>query len=224
MSRDKRQIEVWDRRMATIAKYSPTPDAKFVELLTALALEPERALDIGCGPGRHLVWLAEQGWRVTGLDWSEQALANARAALDDRGLHAELVGGDLRTPPDLGPPFRLAVATRVFHHGLYRDYERAMQSLRQFLASSGYAVLSLPSAELIPLTLAGEWVEERTFVPAEGEETGVPHHFFTAGEVRQSAAKFSSVDIREVREEYEEQTPQGPQLIRRAWLWVVLGG
>lgn len=224
MSGDERQIETWDRRMETIAKHSPTPDAKLVELVTALALEPQRALDIGCGPGRHLVWLAERGWRVTGLDWSKQALTDARAALRDRGLSGELVEGDIRTPPELGDPFRLAVATRVFHHGLYGDYERALRSLRQLLAAPGYAVLSLPSAALIPLTLAGEWVEERTFVPAEGDETGVPHHFFTAGEVRQSAAEFSSVEIHEVHEEYQEQTPGGPQLIRREWLWVVLAG
>jgi SAM-dependent methyltransferase len=218
----QQQIDRWDRRMADLAAKSPAPDAKLLELVAALALEPARALDIGCGPGRHLVWLARHGWAVTGLDWSPQALIDARAALDEFGLSAELIHGDLRTPPDLGPPFRLAVATRVCHHGTRHDFILALTVLRSLLEPGGYAVLSLPSAALTGITEAGEWIEDGTFVPAEGDEQDVPHHFFTPEEVRQAAREFSAVEVHAVPEEYEEQSTSGPALIRREWLWVVL--
>jgi SAM-dependent methyltransferase len=32
-------------------------------------------LDVGCGSGRHLRWLAERGFRVTGIDRNAEALA-----------------------------------------------------------------------------------------------------------------------------------------------------
>jgi 2-polyprenyl-3-methyl-5-hydroxy-6-metoxy-1,4-benzoquinol methylase len=43
----------------------------------ATGLPPGRALDVGCGEGGDALWLAGQGWQVTGLDWSEVALARA---------------------------------------------------------------------------------------------------------------------------------------------------
>ncbi len=39
---------------------------------------PGDALDLGCGEGRNAMWLAEQGWAVTAVDFAENALAKAR--------------------------------------------------------------------------------------------------------------------------------------------------
>ncbi|MSX07371.1 MAG: methyltransferase domain-containing protein, partial [Actinobacteria bacterium] len=52
------------------------------------ALTPGNALDAGCGAGAEAIWLAEQGWRVTGADISGSALATA-------AQQAEAVGVDV---------------------------------------------------------------------------------------------------------------------------------
>ena len=44
------------------------------------------ALDAGCGAGAEAVWLAEQGWDVTGADISPTALAKARRRAEAAGL------------------------------------------------------------------------------------------------------------------------------------------
>ena len=36
-----------------------------------------RVLDLACGHGRHMHWLAQQGWSVLGVDRDPQALAQA---------------------------------------------------------------------------------------------------------------------------------------------------
>jgi SAM-dependent methyltransferase len=59
-------------------------------------LEPRRALDLACGAGRNAVWLAEQGWAVTGADFSEVALANARGLAAERGVEVDWLEADLR--------------------------------------------------------------------------------------------------------------------------------
>jgi SAM-dependent methyltransferase len=46
-------------------------------------LSPGRALDLGCGSGRTATWLVEGGWQVTGVDFSDTALAIARASRPD---------------------------------------------------------------------------------------------------------------------------------------------
>jgi 2-polyprenyl-3-methyl-5-hydroxy-6-metoxy-1,4-benzoquinol methylase len=59
-------------------------------------LPPGRALDVACGAGRNAVWLAERGWAVTGVDFAEVALANARALAGERGVEVEWEQADLR--------------------------------------------------------------------------------------------------------------------------------
>jgi len=49
-------------------------------------LTPGRALDLGCGEGGDSLWLAEQGWQVTGVDISDTALGRAGAEAGKRGL------------------------------------------------------------------------------------------------------------------------------------------
>jgi SAM-dependent methyltransferase len=66
-------------------------------------LEPGRALDLACGAGRNAVWLAEQGWPVTGADFSDVELANARGLAAERGVEVEWVQADLL---DWEPPPR----------------------------------------------------------------------------------------------------------------------
>ncbi|MFT4296170.1 MAG: class I SAM-dependent methyltransferase [Micropruina sp.] len=49
-------------------------------------LEPGGALDLGCGEGADVLWLAERGWTVLGVDASATALDRARAHAERLGL------------------------------------------------------------------------------------------------------------------------------------------
>jgi SAM-dependent methyltransferase len=66
-------------------------------------LSPGRALDLACGMGRNAIWLAERGWRVTAVDYSEVALAEARRRAAARGVEVEWVLADVTEwAPDAG--------------------------------------------------------------------------------------------------------------------------
>lgn len=82
----------WDERFAS-HPWPSEPDEALVEL--AGGLPPGRALDLGCGPGRNAIWLAERGWRVTGVDASAVGLGQARARASERGVEIECVQADL---------------------------------------------------------------------------------------------------------------------------------
>ena len=58
-------------------------------------LEPGRALDVACGEGRNAVWLAERGWQVTAVDFSEVALEKAARLAAGRGVEVEWVLADV---------------------------------------------------------------------------------------------------------------------------------
>jgi SAM-dependent methyltransferase len=65
----------------------------------ASGLTPGRALDLGCGEGGYSLWLAGQGWEVTGVDISTTAIDRARTAAAAAGLseRLNLVAADLGT-------------------------------------------------------------------------------------------------------------------------------
>jgi SAM-dependent methyltransferase len=58
---------------------------------------PGRALDIGMGQGRNALFLATQGWKVTGIDISDEGIRQARAAAARRKLALEMILGDYGT-------------------------------------------------------------------------------------------------------------------------------
>lgn len=83
--------DIGDRLGTNYLRYSFTKGTKQeVEFLLELLDLPEgaRVLDVGCGPGRHLLALAQAGLAVTGIDVSEGFLAIAR----DRANELNLAG------------------------------------------------------------------------------------------------------------------------------------
>ena len=86
--------EEWNRRYGERELVWTAEPNRFVVAETA-DLAPGAALDLACGEGRNAVWLAERGWRVTGVDFSDVAIAKARALAVRRGVEGEWVVADL---------------------------------------------------------------------------------------------------------------------------------
>ena len=68
------------------------------------ALPTGRALDLACGEGRNAVWLAERGWDVTGVDFSNVGLDKARRLAEARvvSVHWECADATEYTPAPEG--------------------------------------------------------------------------------------------------------------------------
>ena len=60
-------------------------------------LSPGRALEIGCGTGGNAIWLAEKGWKVTAVDYSDVAIGKARQRAKERGVSPDFVVADAST-------------------------------------------------------------------------------------------------------------------------------
>lgn len=85
------------------------------------------ALDLGTGSAVWGVQLAQRGWRVTGIDLVEKALARARERVVEAGADMRLVHGDVTalSAANVGSGFRLVLDTGTFH-GLGAAQQRAM--------------------------------------------------------------------------------------------------
>jgi 2-polyprenyl-3-methyl-5-hydroxy-6-metoxy-1,4-benzoquinol methylase len=75
----------WDERYSGEGQiWSGEPNVQLVA--EAADLTPGTALDVGCGEGGDVIWLARRGWTVTGADFSAAGLARAARLAEEAGV------------------------------------------------------------------------------------------------------------------------------------------
>jgi len=84
----------WDARYAAADLVWSAEPNRFVEAETE-GLAPGRALELAAGEGRNAIWLAENGWAVTAVDFSRVALQKAAHLAAARGVTLELSEADV---------------------------------------------------------------------------------------------------------------------------------
>ncbi len=101
---------MWDERYAASHQvWSASPNAEVERIIGGWTPDRAgqdrrggRALDLGAGEGRHAVWLASLGWRVTAVDFSAVGLGKGEAEASRRGHRVDWVVADARSwqPPE----------------------------------------------------------------------------------------------------------------------------
>ncbi|WP_435096108.1 class I SAM-dependent methyltransferase [Halarchaeum sp. P4] len=139
---DPRPDRVYDRIAEHFSqtREHPWPDvAEFIE-----ERRGERALDLGCGNGRHAELLDERADTVVGVDASEGLLAEARARATERGYDVHLVRGDAGRLPLRADSIDLAVYIATLHHLPTETARRAsLTDLARVLRAGGEALISV---------------------------------------------------------------------------------
>lgn len=91
------------------------PDANLIEMVQNRPVKPGPSLDIGCGTGDNSVWLCQQGFTVTGIDFSELAIQRAREKAEKLKLSCQFEVKDFIRSPFFGPPVSFAFDRGCFH-------------------------------------------------------------------------------------------------------------
>jgi SAM-dependent methyltransferase len=128
-----------------------------------------RAVDAGCGTGRHTAKLVDRGWETVGVDGSPEMLEVAR----ERVPGAELREGDLRELPVEDASADLAVCALALSH--LPDLE-AVGELGRILRPGGVLLLSNPHPVATGILGARAWcrtpVGERVQIPEWAHPVG----------------------------------------------------
>ena len=114
-------VDCWIQAMSPEATFA---EADFLERALAVT-SGARLLDIPCGHGRHSLELFRRGFRVTGLDFSEDALRAARAQTSD----VEWVRADMRRlswESEFDGAFCLGNSFCYLDHSSASDFLRAL--------------------------------------------------------------------------------------------------
>lgn len=168
MSQWHESDEFWEQARSSMF----TPEAREVareqieQLLQFLELEPPaRVLDLGCGPGRHTIPLAERGFQVTGVDRTVAYLESVRERAEADDLDVELVEADMRKFKRPGE-FDLAI-NLLTSFGYFDDIDedrRVFENVHESLKPGGVLVVDTMGKEILASIF-----QERDWKEVDGE-------------------------------------------------------
>lgn len=131
----------WEQRYGSGSVWSGRPNGPLVAVLDTVAGDGRSALDLGCGTGADAVWLAQQGWVVTGVDIAESALHQAAEAAREAEVadRIDWVRADL----DQWQPGRQwdLVTASFLHSELVADRTPLLERVLHWVAPGGELVL-----------------------------------------------------------------------------------
>ena len=171
----------------------PHPD---VERLAMLFKEHgvRKILDLGCGTGRHLVYFSKRGFDMHGIDASPKALEIAKTWLKDEKLHAKLINHRMEFEfPFADDFFDAIISIQVIHHNLMKDIIFSIKEIERTLKSKGYIFITFPIWGLGSRSKTWDMkeIEKNTYLPQNGPEKDLPHHYFTIEEIREVFNSFN---------------------------------
>lgn len=106
-------------------------------------LTPGAALDVGCGTGDAAIYLAEHGWKVTGVDFVAKPITTAGAKAREAGVAVDFRQADATklTDAGIGTGFDLIVDSGCLHGMSDDDRDRYVGELTAVAAADARLLL-----------------------------------------------------------------------------------
>lgn len=181
-------------------KYPPEELVRFVaRCFKGVARRKQiKILEVGCGPGANVWFLAREGFDVYGVDGSPTAIRQAQERLEQEGLRATLVVGDIISLNRLFPEqkFDAVIDVGCLSTNRTTDVEIILQQIYSLLKPGGRLFSMLIATGTFGEGLGRE-IEPGTFDQiTEGPLAGKGvTHFFSLEEVRKLMQPFIDVQI-----------------------------
>jgi SAM-dependent methyltransferase len=168
------------------------PHEKVVDFFTLLGKFGNHPyiLDLGCGAGRHLVYLGGQGCRVVGSDISRVGLSYSASNLAEINGSSRLVQADMTRLPFCDGSFDALITIHVIFHNPLAGVRQSIAEIFRVLKPGGLALFTFQSTRSYRYGRGVE-LEPNTFLPDTGADTGVPHHYMDLEEVAHELTAFT---------------------------------
>ena len=158
----------WDTRyQETDLVWSAEPNMFLPPIVEGLDIGS--ALDLACGEGRNAIWLARQGWSVTGVDFSAVGIEKAKASGGDTVV--DWVVADVTSfVPDRAFDLVMIVYVHLEVDDMKRLFQRAVDALAPggTLIGVGHALRNLAEGVGGPPYPDILWTEDRIAPLVEG--------------------------------------------------------
>lgn len=189
----------WEK--GTGQQYWLNPDDSVIELARNLDKSRIRAvLDLGCGIGRHSLYLAEQGYRIIAVDSSSSALAVLREQAGRRSIRIEIIEGDYLQDLFPSESFDMVLSYNVIYHGTRDTFRDALHLVHKWLRPGGLFFFTCPTRRDGKYG-NGEQVAPNAYKPLNSIHPGDIHYFADDADISDLLDKFTTIS-KKVYEHY----------------------
>ena len=158
-----------------------------------------KVLDLGCGIGRHSIFLAGCGFEVDAFDLSESGLEQLKIEAEKQKLDINITAGDMLELPYKDKSFDGIVAFHAIYHTDYKGLEKVISEIHRVLKENGGLYLTLNSKEGHAWKIhAARRIDDYTLLKTEGPEIDVPHTYLSYEDVLQVLKKFRINKIQQI--------------------------
>lgn len=180
------------------------PDESLVDFVASLQKQNKklRVLDLGCGAGRHQIYLAKQSFDPCGVDISGTGLNMTRTRLRAQGLDVYLVKADMKALPCIDSCFDVVICLHAIYHQKLQEVQKTIFEIQRILCKNGFVYVNFLSTRTYSYG-KGAKVEENTYMENDGEEKGILHYFVDREEIERLFNGFRVVELKQSEEKFE---------------------
>ncbi|MCB2310031.1 class I SAM-dependent methyltransferase [Clostridium tagluense] len=168
-----------------------------------------KILDLGCGAGRHVYFMAMENIDTYGVDISREGITNTEKTLKHAGLKARLTVGSVDVISFEDNYFDGILCYGVLYYCKKNEIEKAIDEIYRVLKIGGKGLLLVRNKNDYRFG-DGKEIEKNTFIIQEENsnnsafnENGMTMHLFERDELIKLFRKFKNVSIDEIIETYE---------------------
>ena len=144
----------------------------------------KKGLDVGCALGYQTRWLADQGFEMTGIDTSDNAITDARK----QHTPLKFIKANAEDMPFKNNEFDFILCSGVLQYNTQNMIKKIMKEIKRVLKPKGIVLINFPlhaTEYNNKQKHIGTEIEERTFTKKSGYAEGLPYHLFTLAEINE---------------------------------------
>lgn len=155
----------------------------------------KRILDLGCGYGKHSIYLAENNFEVVSMDINKQALEWLKRYIKRKSINnITLIQADVNSIPFIDSYFDTVICSSVIHHQNLEQVKNSISEIYRVLNQKGCLLIDFMSIEDDSFGI-GEEIERNTFIGSRKGEENIPHHYSDISELDKLLRMFSEIKI-----------------------------
>lgn len=183
-------MKQWDKIFKKYGKVFLNPQEDLPWIIKKY--KAKRVLDLGCGTGRHIVYLAKKGFDVYGIDNAKTGIKQTRQWLKSKQLNANLkIGSIYKRLPYKNDFFDAIISTQSIHHQRIENIRKTIHEIERILKPAGFVFITVRKRKFRKFYHLGKIIEKygkqktdykviapNTYIPVSGDEKQLIHYLF----------------------------------------------